>query len=46
MIYNSKTTCFGVIESISLPRRDSLLQTKTICFAVMMVYDVFARRVI
>ena len=46
MIYDSKTICFGIEENISSPRRDSLLQTKTNCFGVMMVYDAFAKRVI
>ena len=46
MIYNSKTNCFGIEGNVSSPRRDSLLQTKTNCFDVMMVYDAFAKRVI
>ena len=33
-------------EDIFSPRKDSLLQTKTNCFAIMMVYDAFAKRVI
>lgn len=46
MIYDSKTNCFGIEGNVSSPRKDSLLQTKTNCFAVMMVYDAFAKRVI
>ena len=46
MIYDNKTTCFVVKESIFSPRRDSLLLIKTTCFVVMMIYDAFVRRVI
>ena len=46
MIYDSKTICFGIEGNVSSSRRDSLLQTKTNCFGVMMVYDAFVKRVI
>ena len=46
MICNSKTICFGIEEIVYSTVRDSLLQTKTNCFAVMMVYDAFVKRVI
>ena len=46
MICNNKTICFGIKETVFSTIRDSLLQTKTICFAVMMVYDAFVKRVI
>ena len=43
---DSKTICFGLKETIFRTRKAILLQTKTNCFAVMMVYDAFTRRVI
>jgi hypothetical protein len=43
MIYDSKTNCFGIEESIFSPRRDSLLLTKTNCFGVMMISDAFKK---
>ena len=46
LFLKNKTICFAVEESISSPRKDSLNDTKTICFAAMMVYDAFVKRVI
>jgi hypothetical protein len=46
LFLKSKTICFAVEESISSPRKDSLNDTKTICFAAMMVYDAFVKRII
>ena len=46
MIYDSKTNCFGIKDTIFSTRRDKVFQTKTICFGTMMLYDAFAKRVI
>ena len=46
MTHNSKTICFGIKETIFSTRRDMVLPTKTICFAIMMLYDAFVKRVI
>ena len=43
MSYNSKTICFGIKETIFSTSRDMVLPTKTICFAIMMLYDAFAK---
>ena len=46
MTHDSKTICFGIKETIFWTRKAMLLQTKTICFAIMMQYDAFTKRVI
>ena len=37
MIYDSKTNCFGIKDTIFSTRRDMVFQTKTTCFTVMIV---------
>ena len=46
MIYDSKTNCFGIKDTIFSTRRDKVFQTKTNCFGAMMLYDAFVKRVI
>ena len=46
MIFNSKTNCFGIKETIFSTRIDMVLPTKTNCFGIMMIYDTFVKRVI
>lgn len=43
--YDSKTSCFGVVESLSITVKYHSFRTKTTCFTVIMVCDALGRKV-
>ena len=42
-LFKSKTSCFGIVETIFTTRKAMLLLTKTTCFAIVMDSDAFAK---
>ena len=43
--YDSKTSCFGIVEGLSFTVKCHTFHTKTSCFGVVMLSDTFLRTI-